>query len=328
MLRNHEGPRLEELSNAEVLARLGERTEQVRQDAARDRLHLGAVGHLPLNPADAHRELTDEQRALRSTRPRNRRWRALDKHDAEIERLQLKLHEAMARAGDAEQALQRAPEDDARALTEWMAAGERGARPASTVYERERERDAARLLVAALERELDHALERRVAHVDKHRGAMVKDARADINKARDELLAAARQLPALRETLLAARETCEWIASFPDRPASYGFASALALGLLEPVERTLQTKARLEYSAVLAALEEDATALASRFARPVAERLGTARDATPVSEAMWASDERHKAWAAQELERARRLAEYGDVNQLAREADDFRPDPA
>ena len=34
---------------------------------------------------------------------------------------------------------------------------------------------------------------------------------------------------------------------------------------------------------------------------------------------MWASDEDYKAWQQQELERARELAEFGNVSRLAAE---------
>jgi hypothetical protein len=117
-------------------------------------------------------------------------------------------------------------------------------------------------------------------------------------------------------------------ASFPGPVETFGFVTALALGLQEPVRRTLQTTARLEYAAVVEALEEDAAALASRFARETMERLGTAPPRTPVDTAMWSADPGYREWAAQELERARQLAEFGDVNQLAQEAADFRPDAA
>jgi hypothetical protein len=42
---------------------------------------------------------------------------------------------------------------------------------------------------------------------------------------------------------------------------------------------------------------------------------------------MWDVDPDYKAWAKDKLEQARRLAQFGDVNQLAAEASDFRPGP-
>ncbi len=60
--------------------------------------------------------------------------------------------DAGARLQEAEAALARAPEDDARRLADWLAGGEKGERPPASLYERQRDRDAARLLVEAAPR--------------------------------------------------------------------------------------------------------------------------------------------------------------------------------
>jgi hypothetical protein len=49
------------------------------------------------------------------------------------------------------------------------AIGEKGDRPQPTLPDRERERDACRLLVEAAESELDRALAERLVYVEKHR---------------------------------------------------------------------------------------------------------------------------------------------------------------
>lgn len=110
--------------------------EKMRSDVARDRLHLRGVGHLPLDPSAAARELQEGERALRSSRPRNRRWRALEKFEREIDRLTQRQAEASARVQEAEATLASAPDDDARTLAKWLAGGEKGERPAATMYER------------------------------------------------------------------------------------------------------------------------------------------------------------------------------------------------
>jgi chromosome segregation ATPase len=137
----------------------------------------------------------------------NRRWKALAKLDAEIDDLTAKQTAARARLEEAEQALQRAPDKDAKTLAAWLAAGEKGKRPQATVYEREGERDAARLLVEAVQLEIYQALERRLRHVERHRRKMLEDARRDVEEARRTLLAKVAELPALRDELLGARET-------------------------------------------------------------------------------------------------------------------------
>jgi hypothetical protein len=162
----------------------------------------------------------------------------------------------------AEESLQRAPQDDARSLASWLADGERGERPTASVYERERERDAARLLLDAVAVEFDAALSERLAYVEKHRERMLEDAQRDVTEAREALLKHVHGLHELRDILLAARETLAWAASYPDPAEGFGFPNALALGLRGPVEKTLHTTARVEYGSILAALEEDAQALA------------------------------------------------------------------
>ena len=114
----------------------------------------------------------------------------------------------------------------------------------------------------------------------------------------------------------------------PDQPAAYGFVNAAALGLREPVERTLGTSARVEYGALTQALAEDADALHSRFSDDTLRRLGAAPPRSPLREAMWSTDPDFKAFAKQELERARRLAEYSpNLDELASEVSDYRPNP-
>jgi hypothetical protein len=309
-----EAPRLEEVASAKL-----------QQAVAAERARVRALGHLPLDQAAAARELTEGERALRASRPRNRRWRALDKHDQEIDRLAQKQDEASARLREAEQALADAPVFDARSLAAWLAAGEKGERPAATVYERERHRDAARLLLEAVTVELDQALERRVRHVEQNRRKMLDDVRKDVNDARARLLAHVRELPALREALLAARETLTWCAAFPQPAEVFGFSTSCALGLRQPVEQTLGTPARIEYAALLQALEADGAALAESFSPEQKKQLGIAEEPNPLLAAMWDVDV-SPDWKRDQLERARGLAPWSrNPRQLADEARDFRP---
>ena len=295
--------------------------ERLREEAARARVQIGATGPLLVNQEAARQEITEEERARRGSRPNSRRWRALNKLDDQIDGLRGRQADAVARLTAAEDLLRRAPEDDAATLAAWLEAGERGERPAATVYERERDRDAARLLVVALERKADAALERRLRHLERHRAKMLRDAREDVDAARDRLLALVAQLTEALAGLLAARDTLLWIAHYPDLPEAYGFPTALALGLRAPVEQTLQTRARVEFGGAVAALQADADALADRYAEETQRRLGTAPPRTPTREAMWAEDEDYQAWAKQERQRAIELAASGfhDPNKLAAE---------
>ncbi len=298
----------------------------MRADVAQTKLRLRGVGDLPLDREAATWEITEEQRALRNSRPRTRRWRSLEKHDQAVDRAKESQAVAGARLQDAEAALARAPEDDAHTLADWLAGGEKGARPQASVYERERDRDAAKLLVEAAMLEVDRALERRLQHVLGKRERMLEDARRDVESTSERLRAQVRALPELRQALVAARETLLWIASYPNQAPSFGFTAATALGLLEPMRRTLQTTARIDYAALLQVLEEDVTALAEAFSSEQKERLGVKVARSPISEAMWDDDPDHVAWKKSELERARRLAEWHiDPGAIASEIRDQRP---
>jgi hypothetical protein len=167
---------------------------------------------------------------------------------------------------------------------------EKGERPAATMYERERERDAARLVVEAVSVEFDEALERRLRHVEKHREKMITDARSDIEQARAALVGKLSELPELRQTLASAREALLWVASYPDAAEPFGHPSAVALGLRKPVESTLGTSARVEYARLLEAAESDANVLAGAFNRVQKQKLGIAEPRTPHREPMWFDD--------------------------------------
>jgi tetratricopeptide (TPR) repeat protein len=286
------------------------RGEQLDEDARRERLHVQGLGHLPVDRDRARDELSLEQQARLSSRPRTRRWQKLDKLDQEVDRNISRQQDASRQLTEAEARLAEAPADDAATLAAWLAEGEQGERPAATVYERTRDRDAAALLVEAVGLELDQALEARLRFVEKNREKMLAEARRDIDKARRRLQEAVSHLPVLREELLAARETALWCATFPDPLQSYGFG----------------TTARVEYGNLVQLLTTDAEVLASRFSADQSRRLGESVHADPTTEAMWDTDERSVAWKKQELERARQLAEYAlDPYVVAEEARDYRP---
>ena len=261
----------------------------------------------------------EEERAKRASRPRTRRWRGLAKSDDKLDALGLEQADALARLREAEERLRGAPADDARTLAEWLSGGERGERPAPVLYECERERDAARLIVEAASLRLDEALAERLHYVEKHRAKMLEDARRDVEAARDRLLAHARALPELRTDLLAARETLAWAAAFPEVLPAFGNPSALALGLRAPVKGALGTDAQVGFANVVAALEADAATLAERFGQELERRLGTAPPRSPLREALWDSDPEMVEFKKSERERARQLAEFGNAAQLARE---------
>ncbi|HXH89411.1 MAG TPA: hypothetical protein VNI55_12495 [Gaiellaceae bacterium] len=289
----------------EILQAASAASAAMQADVARSKLHLRGVGSLPLDREAAAWEITEEQRALRNSRPKTRRWKAVEKLDLDVDRAKQRQEAAGARLQEAEGALARAPEDDARALADWLAAGEKGSRPPASLYERERDRDAARLLVEAAMVEVDRALERRLRHIEGNRKKMIEDARRDVEDARHRLQAHAQALPALRQALLDSRDTLLWAAAYPDRAEGFGFTAAAALGLREPMKRALATDARIEFSGLIAALEEDATAIAEAFGAEQKRQLGIEVPRTPQTEAMWENDPANIAWKQAELKRLR-----------------------
>jgi DNA repair exonuclease SbcCD ATPase subunit len=302
---------------------------KLREDVSKSRLRWRGVERLPLDHQQAAVELTEEQRALRGSRPRNRRWRQLNEIDEEIDELQQKLADARTRLQEAEAALVAAPQLDAERLAAWIRAGEKGEDPAASLPERQRERDARQVVVNALELEVDKALDRRHDHITRHRKKMIKEAQKDVDAARSRLLEQASVLPALRDTLVAARETLVWVATYPGLPEAFGNPHNVALGLAAPLKRSLNTTSLLDYAALLAALEEDANALAEAFAEPVKQALGTAKPADPTKAAKWWDDPNDTdliEWKKQQLEHARRLAGWGhSSDQLANEIREDRP---
>jgi hypothetical protein len=161
-------------------ARLWSRRGRHRRERGGSCCKATAKGSLPLDPERARIELTEEERARRSSRPKSRRWRGLAKLDDKIDELTRRLENARQERQRAEERVQGAPEADARSLAAWIAGGERGKRPEATVYERQRELDAAQLTLEALQRTLDEALEERVQYVERHRETMLADAQKDV----------------------------------------------------------------------------------------------------------------------------------------------------
>ena len=172
--------------------------KEVAKDAvaiAAERQRLRGVGHLPTNRDQARWELETEDRVRFSSRPRNRRWKALAKFDEAVEAAERRYTEALDELRRAEEALKAAPDADARALAGWISAGERGRRPVASEPDLRRERDALKLLAEASARALDGALVRRRDHVERHRGRMLSDARKDLEQATAALAEHARALP-------------------------------------------------------------------------------------------------------------------------------------
>jgi hypothetical protein len=72
-------------------------------EIAADRLRTRVVAALPLDRDAARVEITEEQRANLASRPRTRRWKALDALDRKVEAAYQRHTESLARLREAEQ---------------------------------------------------------------------------------------------------------------------------------------------------------------------------------------------------------------------------------
>jgi hypothetical protein len=141
------------------------------------------------------------------------------------------------------------------------------------------------------------------------------------------LLEKIAELEPLRQALVDARATLLWAASFPGEPEDFGFPAMAALGLREPMQRTLETRAQVPFAGLLAALQEDAAAVAGAFSAEQKRQLGVPTKRTPVDQAMWDDDPDNIAWKKTEMQRAHELAQFGNVERLGADVRDLRPKP-
>ena len=141
---------------------------------------------------------------LKRFSPRRSRWpelHAFDERLAEIDARQARANDELA---ELRERLAQAKREDSQALADWIAAGEKGARPEPTVpklerriAEREADRDAANAAS-------DRVLKEKAAFVERHRKRLVQEADRATQDAAVRYTAAIRARPASRRRALAA----------------------------------------------------------------------------------------------------------------------------
>lgn len=310
------------------VARERERVEQERVQEGQARGKRRAWQRVGIESPDPDRQASSwatETIARLSSRPRRRRWAELDEFDRDVDDLNRRHEEAVARLHEAEAAVERAPEDDARRVAGWLAGGEKGDRPAPSLYERQVDRDAARMLADGLAAEVQRALEKRASYVERNRAKMVADAKRDV----DAVVARYRQtvetLAAVREELLEARSVELWALSFPEPVVQAGSPSAVALGLLRPVKETIGVTAQTQFAAVLDLLGRDASAIATLMTEQQAAAAGVEDPDAPLREALWDSDPKSQQWKREQMEKLRQMHRAGgDTDALKADAEAFR----
>jgi hypothetical protein len=176
---------------------------------------------------------------------------------------------------------------------------------------------------------VEETLNRRVRYVEKHRATMVKQAHQEVEATRDRYLALVNQVRAVRAELLDVRATETWAALYPSELASTpgGNEAMLALGLLEPVRRTLDVKHQVSAEQALQALEADAGTIAERLTPEQRKELGASPARTPETDAMWHEDPAYKQWAKEQRERLNEMARWaGHLERLREMGNEMRDD--
>lgn len=99
---------------------------RLTEEIARERLQSRGTAHVPANREQARIEISEEQRARYASRPRTRRWRALEKIDENIDKLHQRHAEAIAGFRRRRRTSGRRPSRTPRSLAAWLAGGRSG----------------------------------------------------------------------------------------------------------------------------------------------------------------------------------------------------------
>jgi hypothetical protein len=178
-------------------------------------------------PADL---IAAETSALRRHSPARNRWPevdAVDKRVGELDQRQAETNTALRELHDREQA---APNADAAVLSEWEFNDRKGPRPEATLPAIQARIEELRAESEALNLAIGRVLADKAAHVDKHRGRLVKKAEDHTDEKLTRCLELIDQLEAARDDLRAARHAAVWARLYPDEKASAEPRDSLAGG--------------------------------------------------------------------------------------------------
>lgn len=224
----------------------------------------------------------EEESALRRLSPLRNRWPELAELDRRVAELEQRAAAASEELRMVMEERNAAPEHDARTHADWIAAGEKGDKPASSrleldarIEELEIERDG--LLAAA-----GQVLEQKVAFVQRHRGRLVKDADAHVTKLRERFEQLVGDLAATRGELLESRQTAVWARTFPARAAGAAIPATMAGGRRRVLEQA-GIAGQLDPERLWALLRADVETLSTAVTAEQAEAMGAKRE----DEAVW-----------------------------------------
>ena len=295
------------LETANLVANLAGRVvRQGERVAEQDR----QLGELADPPAEARRRLaeavTAEQSAWRRRSPARSRWPelvALDERVTDLDRRQAALVQEVA---ELEERLRAAEQADREALSQWLAAGEQGARPLPIAPAVKEKLEARRAERDAVEPARERLLAQKASFVAKHRGRLVREADQATQEAQARYLRRVEELERERVALYEARATALWAALYPSELMNTLPPTAIAGGLRKPVQEALGITTQLAPDMVWKLLRADAAALAEGATHEQRAALEGRDPRQDANAAVWSETEEGRQAALEEKKEALR----------------------
>ena len=214
-------------------------------------------------------------------------WRELASFETEIAELEERHREVERERDEIAARLQGAPAQDTEALAEWERSGRRGARPEPSQPKLEAELKRSQDHLYALHTAIDKVSTERVAHVEKHRARLVKEAGEVAGQAHERATRALDEAAEAREALVQARRVEVWARLYPDPVIGQEPIWNQLGGGLKRVLELLGTQNLIVTQQVLEALRADIDWIAGAVTSAQASKLEGSRPPT--------QDERERA---------------------------------
>jgi hypothetical protein len=161
-----------------------------------------------------------QRRGLLGVLPQRSLWPELADHNERVHDLQQQHADAVARLQGLKDQRELAPDRDAEAMAQWIADGQKGSRPTSTVDTVDEAIKEAERHEAGAQLAYDRALEARADFVERNRDRLVKVAEQEKLREHERFLKLVDELEQSRANMLTLREAETWARFFPDEEAS------------------------------------------------------------------------------------------------------------
>jgi len=229
-----------------------------------------------------------ETSALRSLSPRRNRWPEVARFDERVAELQQRQTKITEELTELRERLRLAPAADRDALADWLATGEKGARPEASTLKIEEEIATLEADFDGFTRATEAVLAEKATHVERHRVKLVREADRSTEAAHRRVVDLIDQLAAAREQLADHRESAIWASVYPDAAAGSALPrQLLAGGLQRPVAEALGIPGQVRAEGVFQALRADADFIKTAATRQQREVINGPASPTPHDEAIW-----------------------------------------